>query len=152
MHQNASKFSRPLFRVQTSGIVVAMNPYSEYDDVIAPRRKRSPWVLVGQCHPALRACFVNRESVSARLGSAQASSSPAAPGCAGAVVTGGVLMGGLVAFKNNKAALAQQFMRARVIAQGVTVAIMASSGGYLAVEAAQQRAAAAAENSPVPRQ
>ncbi len=61
-------------------------------------------------------------------------------------------MGGLVAFKNNKAALAQQFMRARVIAQGVTVAIMASSGGYLAVEAAQQRAAAAAENSPVPRQ
>jgi hypothetical protein len=62
-----------------------------------------------------------------------------------------VLLGGLVAFKNNKAALAQHFMRARVVAQGVTVAIMASSGGYLAVEAAQNRAAIAAQNSPMPR-
>jgi hypothetical protein len=31
-------------------------------------------------------------------------------------------------------------MRARVVTQGITVAIMLSSGGYLAVEAAQQRA------------
>ncbi|KAL4430569.1 hypothetical protein ABPG77_005809 [Micractinium sp. CCAP 211/92] len=58
----------------------------------------------------------------------------------GAVATGGVLLGGLVAFKNGKSALAQQFMRARVLAQGITVAIMVSSGGYLAVEAAQHRA------------
>lgn len=47
----------------------------------------------------------------------------------GAVATGGVLLGGLVAFKNGKSALAQQFMRARVLAQGITVAIMVSSGG-----------------------
>ena len=59
---------------------------------------------------------------------------------AGAVATGGVLLGGLVAFKNGKSALAQHFMRARVVTQGITVAIMLSSGGYLAVEAAQQRA------------
>lgn len=58
----------------------------------------------------------------------------------GAVATGAVLLGGLVAFKNGKSALAQQFMRARVITQGITVAIMVGSGGYLAVEAAQQRA------------
>jgi hypothetical protein len=51
-----------------------------------------------------------------------------------------VLLGGLVAFKNGKSALAQHFMRARVVTQGITVAIMLSSGGYLAVEAAQQRA------------
>ena len=39
----------------------------------------------------------------------------------GACATGGVLLGGLVAFKNGKSALAQRFMRARVLAQGVTV-------------------------------
>ncbi|EFN55724.1 hypothetical protein CHLNCDRAFT_17999, partial [Chlorella variabilis] len=49
---------------------------------------------------------------------------------AGTAVTAGVLLGGLVAFKNGKAAMAQHFMRARVIAQGATVAIMVSSGGY----------------------
>lgn len=48
---------------------------------------------------------------------------------AGAVATGAVLLGGLVAFKNGKSALAQQFMRARVITQGITVAIMVGSGG-----------------------
>jgi len=48
---------------------------------------------------------------------------------AGACATAGVLFGGLLAFKNNKSALAQQFMRARVLVQGVTVAIMMGSGG-----------------------
>lgn len=47
----------------------------------------------------------------------------------GAVATGGVLLGGLIAFKNGKSALSQQFMRARVIVQGITVAIMVGSGG-----------------------
>jgi uncharacterized YccA/Bax inhibitor family protein len=65
--------------------------------------------------------------------------------------TAGVLLGGLVAFKNGKAAMAQQFMRARVVAQGITVAIMVSSGGYLALDAAKERAALAAQNTPVPR-
>lgn len=70
-----------------------------------------------------------------------------APRCiapAGSAATGGVLLGGLIAFKNGKSALAQHFMRARVVVQGVTVAIMLGSGGYLAVDAAQQRAAMAA--------
>ncbi|KAI7843129.1 hypothetical protein COHA_003300 [Chlorella ohadii] len=62
----------------------------------------------------------------------------------GSAATAGVLLGGLVAFKNGNSALAQHFMRARVVTQGITVAIMIASGGYLAVDAAQQRAALAA--------
>lgn len=58
----------------------------------------------------------------------------------GAVATAGVLFGGLIAFKNGKSAQAQQFMRARVAVQGATVALMLGSGGYLALDAAQQRA------------
>ena len=48
---------------------------------------------------------------------------------AGALATAGVLMGGLVAFKKGNKALSQTMMRARIIAQGATVAIMLGSSG-----------------------
>ncbi|KFM23903.1 RING-H2 finger protein ATL48 [Auxenochlorella protothecoides] len=48
----------------------------------------------------------------------------------GCGVTAGVLFAGLVAFKKGNQGLSQKMMRARVIAQGATVALMvASSGG-----------------------
>ncbi len=43
-------------------------------------------------------------------------------------------MGGLIAFKNGKSQLAQHFMRARVVVQGATVAVMLGSGGYMLAE------------------
>ena len=48
---------------------------------------------------------------------------------AGALITAGVLIGGLVAFKQGRKDLSQQMMRARIVAQGATVAIMLGSSG-----------------------
>jgi len=48
---------------------------------------------------------------------------------AGALITAGVLVGGLVAFKQGKKNLSQQMMRARIVAQGATVALMVGSSG-----------------------
>jgi cytochrome bd-type quinol oxidase subunit 1 len=48
---------------------------------------------------------------------------------AGAFLTAGVLAAGLYAFKQGNTQRSQQLMRARVVAQGVTVAIMAASVG-----------------------
>lgn len=48
---------------------------------------------------------------------------------AGALGTAAVLMGGLVAFKKGNKQLSQTMMRARIIAQGATVAIMLGTSG-----------------------
>lgn len=47
----------------------------------------------------------------------------------GCGVTAGVLMAGLVAFKKGNTAVSQAMMRARVLAQGATVALMAGTSG-----------------------
>ena len=47
----------------------------------------------------------------------------------GALTTAAVLMGGLVAFKKGNKALSQTMMRARIVAQGATVAIMLGTSG-----------------------
>lgn len=46
---------------------------------------------------------------------------------AGAMLTAGVLFGGLVAFKKGNAGLSQRLMRARIFAQGGTLAVLAAS-------------------------
>ena len=46
---------------------------------------------------------------------------------AGALLTAGVLFGGLVAFQRGNSALSQKLMRARVLAQGATLAVLATS-------------------------
>ncbi len=45
------------------------------------------------------------------------------------MTTAAVLMGGLVAFKKGNKAMSQTMMRARIIAQGGTVAIMLATSG-----------------------
>lgn len=47
----------------------------------------------------------------------------------GALATAAVLMGGLVAFKKGNKQLSQTMMRARILAQGGTVAIMLATSG-----------------------
>lgn len=50
----------------------------------------------------------------------------------GAMATAGVLVTGLVAFRKGNAALSQSMMRARILVQGGTVAVMvATSGGMM---------------------
>lgn len=49
----------------------------------------------------------------------------------GAVSTAGILLGGLLAFRRGNQQLSQYMMRARIVAQGTTVAIMAASAGYM---------------------
>lgn len=46
---------------------------------------------------------------------------------AGALLTAGVLFGGLVAFQRGNSILSQKLMRARVLAQGATLAVLATS-------------------------
>ncbi|KAM0827725.1 hypothetical protein ACQ4PT_067996 [Festuca glaucescens] len=48
----------------------------------------------------------------------------------GALVTAGVLTAGLVSFRYGNSRLGQKLMRARVVAQGVTVALMVGSAYY----------------------
>ncbi|KAK9826509.1 hypothetical protein WJX81_008497 [Elliptochloris bilobata] len=55
----------------------------------------------------------------------------------GAVATAGVLCAGLVAFKRGNQQLSQQMMRARVGFQFATVALMAGSSGYYALQQAR---------------
>ena len=52
----------------------------------------------------------------------------------GALLTGAVLGAGLLAFKQGNKQLSQSMMRARVIAQGATVALMLGTSGALAME------------------
>mmetsp|Transcript_8635 Transcript_8635/g.14875 ORF Transcript_8635/g.14875 Transcript_8635/m.14875 type:complete len:91 (-) Transcript_8635:327-599(-) len=47
----------------------------------------------------------------------------------GALVTAGVLTAGLVAFKQGNTMRSQQMMRARIVAQGATVAVLVASSG-----------------------
>lgn len=49
---------------------------------------------------------------------------------AGCGVTAGVLIVGLLAFKQGNSALSQRMMRARVLAQAGTVAVMVGSSAY----------------------
>lgn len=53
------------------------------------------------------------------------SKNPLVPG--GALITAAVLMGGLLAFKNGSQVWSQRLMRARVLAQGATLAVLAYS-------------------------
>lgn len=46
---------------------------------------------------------------------------------AGAIATAGVLVGGLLAFRNGNFRLSQQLMRARILAQGATLGILSLS-------------------------
>ncbi|KAH7688795.1 Hypoxia induced protein domain-containing protein [Dioscorea alata] len=48
----------------------------------------------------------------------------------GAFVTAGVLTMGLISFKRGNSQLGQKLMRARVVAQGATVALMVSSAYF----------------------
>ncbi|EER96675.1 hypothetical protein BDA96_02G198400 [Sorghum bicolor] len=48
----------------------------------------------------------------------------------GALVTAGVLTAGLVSFRYGNSRLGQKLMRARVVAQGATVALMIGSAYY----------------------
>ncbi|XP_062200130.1 RING-H2 finger protein ATL48-like [Phragmites australis] len=48
----------------------------------------------------------------------------------GALVTAGVLTAGLISFRYGNSQLGQKLMRARVIAQGATVALMMGSAYY----------------------
>ena len=46
---------------------------------------------------------------------------------AGAVLMGGVLLGGLIAFNRGNVRLSQQLMRARVLGQGATLCVLGAS-------------------------
>jgi hypothetical protein len=48
----------------------------------------------------------------------------------GALVTAGVLTAGLISFRYGNSQLGQKLMRARVVAQGATVALMIGSAYY----------------------
>lgn len=48
----------------------------------------------------------------------------------GALLTAGVLTAGLISFKKGNSELGQKLMRARVVTQGVTVAIMVGTAIY----------------------
>ncbi|CAL0306824.1 unnamed protein product [Lupinus luteus] len=48
----------------------------------------------------------------------------------GALVTAGVLTAGLISFKRGNSHLGQQLMRARVVVQGATVALMVGTAYY----------------------
>lgn len=52
------------------------------------------------------------------------------PFMSGAFITAGVLTAGLVSFRLGNSQLGQKLMRARVVAQGATVAIMVGSAYY----------------------
>ena len=49
----------------------------------------------------------------------------------GGLVTAGIPLSGFAAFRNGNVGLSQNMMRARVVAQGVTVAIMVGSSGIM---------------------
>eukprot|EP00873_Tetraselmis_striata_P008373 jgi/Tetstr1/428637/TSEL_018625.t1 len=49
----------------------------------------------------------------------------------GAFTTAGVLMAGLISFHKGNQGMSQTMMRARVVAQGATVALMVGTSGYL---------------------
>lgn len=49
---------------------------------------------------------------------------------AGALLTAGVLTAGLISFKQGNSHLGQMLMRARVVAQGATVALMVGTAYY----------------------
>lgn len=51
----------------------------------------------------------------------------------GALATAGVLVVGLMAFKQGNSKLSQTMMRARVMAQGATVALMLGTSGFYAI-------------------
>ena len=59
------------------------------------------------------------------------------PRSAGCLATAGVLVAGLVAFKNGNSNLSQHLMRARVLAQGATVALMVAGGATVLGERQQ---------------
>ncbi|CBI34952.3 hypothetical protein PVL29_019169 [Vitis rotundifolia] len=48
----------------------------------------------------------------------------------GALLTAGVLTAGLISFKKGNSHLGQKLMRARVVVQGATVALMLSTAYY----------------------
>ncbi|KAL7607594.1 hypothetical protein Lser_V15G20633 [Lactuca serriola] len=48
----------------------------------------------------------------------------------GALITAGVLTAGLISFKKGNSQLGQSLMRARVVAQGATVALMVGTAAY----------------------
>ncbi|OIW18352.1 hypothetical protein TanjilG_31492 [Lupinus angustifolius] len=48
----------------------------------------------------------------------------------GALVTAGVLTAGLISFRRGNSHLGQQLMRARVVVQGATVALMVGTAYY----------------------
>lgn len=50
--------------------------------------------------------------------------------CSGALVTAGVLTAGLISFKKGNPELGQTLMRARVVTQGATVALMIGTAIY----------------------
>lgn len=48
----------------------------------------------------------------------------------GALITAGVLTAGLISFRNGNSNLGQKLMRARVVVQGATVALMVGTAYY----------------------
>ncbi|KAL0023906.1 hypothetical protein WJX79_009251 [Trebouxia sp. C0005] len=58
----------------------------------------------------------------------------------GAGGTAAILLGGLLAFKKGNQNLSQHMMRARVVAQGATVALMAGTAGVASLGASGEKA------------
>ncbi|KAL3142208.1 RING-H2 finger protein atl48 [Trebouxia sp. C0009 RCD-2024] len=56
----------------------------------------------------------------------------------GAGSTAAILLGGLLAFRRGNQNLSQKMMRARVVAQGATVAIMAGTAGAASLSASPE--------------
>eukprot|EP00884_Botryococcus_braunii_P013890 jgi/Botrbrau1/22501/Bobra.114_2s0027.1 len=57
----------------------------------------------------------------------------------GTLATAGVLVAGLVAFRKGRQDISQNMMRARVVFQGATVALMVGSTGFYAWEAEKDK-------------
>ncbi|XP_019154730.1 PREDICTED: RING-H2 finger protein ATL48-like [Ipomoea nil] len=73
---------------------------------------------MGTTNPELEALFADKKRVR----------NPLVP--LGALVTAGVLTAGLISFRQGNSNLGQKLMRARVVAQGATVALMVGTAYY----------------------
>ncbi|RWR77114.1 RING-H2 finger protein ATL48-like protein [Cinnamomum micranthum f. kanehirae] len=73
---------------------------------------------IGSAEPKLEDLFESKKPVK----------NPLVP--LGALVTAGVLTAGLISFRQGNSRLGQKLMRARVVAQGATVALMFGTAYY----------------------
>lgn len=100
--------------------MTAQDPVSDFE--WEPPRRRSPIVLFGARAPRAAPTLLSPPT---DLSTHHIGTAP----LAGALGTAAVLAGGLVAFKKGNKQLSQTMMRARIIAQGATVAVMLGTSG-----------------------